>query len=267
MRDTANSIPNVAWPTAPIWCSPSSITGRESCRRTFSPETLRRRSTPRCTRNRCFGRRRQCSSPRSIDSMARWRMRRSGITPHRSRDRGISILCWTTTGSSKCGRRSTPKPSKTALPWSAPRSPALRADARRSGAVRQGHPRGSQIRVRAQPGDCQRDCRAFLRRARLREDRGDLFAGRAGLLPALGSRRKGSPTRGALSEPQSGQVDPDSTATIVTPVEQLDLATVIKSLGSSVRRDRFREVNQHAHEFGNRTRGRRTRSLDSSARR
>ena len=60
---------------------------------------------------------------------------------------------------------------------------------------------------------------------------------------------------------------PNSTATIVTPIEQLDLATVIRSLGSSIRRDRLREVNQHAHEFGNRTRGRRSRSLDSSARR
>ena len=35
---------------------------------------------------------RRCSKPRNIGSTARWRMRRPGITPLRSRDRSISML-------------------------------------------------------------------------------------------------------------------------------------------------------------------------------
>ena len=42
-------------------------------------------------------------------------------------------------------------------------------------------------------------------RSAVREDRCDLFAGRAGLLPAVGSRWKGTATRGTISAPQGGQ--------------------------------------------------------------
>jgi len=68
----------------------------------------------------------------------------------------------------------------------------------------------------------------LLRGARFREDRDDLSAGRSVLLPALGSRRKGSPTRATLSQLRVDKPIADSIATILTPVEHLDLATVIK---------------------------------------
>ena len=66
---------------------------------------------------------------------------------------------------------------------------------------------------------------------------------------------------------QSGQVDPGFHGDDSNARRAARFGYCNQGLGSSVRRDRFREVNQHAHEFGNRTRGRRTRSFDSPARR
>ncbi len=82
-----------------------------------------------------------------------------------------------------------------------------------------------------------------------------------------GAVGKVSPPRGPLSAPRSGHVDRGFHGDDSCTRRAARFGYRNQSLGSSVRRDRFREVNQHAHEFGNRTRGRRTRSLDSSARR
>ena len=108
----------------------------------------------------------------------------------------------------------------------------------------------------------------LLRGARLRENCDDLSAGRALLLPALGSGRKGSPTRAALpADSESDKPISDATATIHTPVEQLDLATVIKVSEAVSGEIVFEKLIDTHHAHGNRTCRRRERSADSSSRR
>ena len=76
-------------------------------------------------------------------------------------------------------------------------------------------------------GARQRACRPLLRGARLREIARPVFAQRPPRLSALGRRRQGAATR-RLHPHLRPKEPPRPASTIATPVEHLDLATVIK---------------------------------------
>ena len=96
-------------------------------------------------------------------------------------------------------------------------------------AIRGVDPVGPGIRVRADRGDRRRMCGPVLRGARHSNRRSVLSDERTRLLPALGRRRQGASTR-RNDIRTCGRTNPRSAqrSTIGAPVEQLDLATVLK---------------------------------------
>ena len=92
-----------------------------------------------------------------------------------------------------------------------------------------GRSSGTRERLRAQRGGVQRACGSLLRGAWLRGDCDGLPPRCPLLLSPLGRGWQGSTTRAALSaDRRPTKSIADATATIQTPVEHLDLATVIK---------------------------------------
>ena len=161
--------------------------------------------------------------------MARWRMRRSGITPHRSRDRGISILCWATTGSSKSGRSSNPETfeDRAALVGAEIariEGRLLNAQELYDKAIREAHKYGF---VHNQAIANEIAGRFYAERGYEKIAATYLRAARACYL-RWGANGKVRQLEELYPHLKVDKSIPDSTATIVTPIEQLDLATVIR---------------------------------------
>ena len=219
------------WRVTRIWRWPSAGTGSASCRRASLPATMRRAleassraqrllwTSPSHVRNGGVSLLR-CARPRGI---LRFRI-------CRARDSSISRLWSPTTSSSKYGRRIARRISRTALRWSARRSPASKAarsmpctftnrpSARRSanGFVHN-EALANELAARFYAArGFEKIAHAYLRNAR------DCYL-RWG---ADGKVRQLDATVSAASETE--EPAPAPTSTIGAPVEQLDLATVIK---------------------------------------
>ena len=84
-------------------------------------------------------------------------------------------------------------------------------------------------RFRTERGAGPRAGRAVLCRARLREVRARLSAGRPALLSPMGRARQGQATRRTLSALAAGKAPTSRAATIGAPVAQLDVETAVKA--------------------------------------
>ena len=128
----------------------------------------------------------------------------------------------------RSGPRIALKTSRTAPPWSLPKSPGSKIGRSTPLPLRTGDPVGATKRIRPQRGAGQRTGGALLRGAWERDYLSCLHAKCSLLLRPLGRRRQGTPAQGAVPGSRGRSACPDSTSTVRAPVELLDLATVIK---------------------------------------
>ena len=211
------------------WRSPPAGIGSASCRRASSPATMPPPSRRQRRRNACSGRRLHSSSWRSTISTPRWRRPHSAMRPPPRSGPAIWRPWPLTTASSSNGPKTARRTSRTAPHWSAPRSPALKA-ASSTRCVSTNRPSARRATTalsttKRSPTNCA---------ARFYAARGfDEFAtvylrdARYGYLRwgADGKVRQLDQLYPHLREEEQA---PGPTSTIGAPVEQLDLATVIK---------------------------------------
>ena len=188
-------------------------------------------------------------------------------SPLATRGSNTSRLWSVTTSSSKRGPSTTPSPSRAARRSSVPKSPGLKAVC-------------STLKTSMRKPCVRRTPTALSTIEAIANERAGCFYAARGLERIATAylrdarscyRRWGADAKVRQLEqlyPQIGAEESisDATATIQTPVEQLDLATVIKVSEAVVGRDRPGEADRHADAHGYRARRRRARSADSSAR-
>ena len=216
-------------PAIRIWYSPSSTIGPAKSRLVSLPETMLPRLRPRSMGNNCIGHRRRCSRRQNFASMPRSLTRARGILRRLETNRNTSRLWRHTTSSSKCGPSTRLRRLRAARRWLRRRSHGSRGAfwTRRTSTRRRFVPRTCTALCTAKPWrmnwqGCsmrravyEKIATTYLREARhcyLRWGADGKVRQLDQLYPQIRPERSIS----------------DSTATINTPVEQLDLATVIK---------------------------------------
>ena len=256
------------WRKIRAWRSRPAGTGSSSCRRASSPETTSPPSRQHSTHDRCSG------QPGSLELGSVPTLRRAGARcasamRHPPRSVPSTRRHWRLTmGSSASGPRTARRTSRTAPRWSVPRSPASKAA--------RSMPSSFTNRPSAQPaknGFVHDEALANELAARFYAARGFETISHAYLRTArycyLRWGADGKVRQLDELYPHLGDEPPvaSATSTIGTPVEQLDLATVVEAVASGLGRDCPGKAARQADAHRARACRCRSRSVDSFARR